>query len=261
MAGTWEAAITGNGAGLTGGSSPSVAISETSVGDDNNLQQQVIDPRSIVSKTDYDMLGRTVDTIQDFVSFAPSNSSDRTTSYQYDGDNNVTFETANLPARAIETTEYVYGVTPTTGSDITSNDLIYATEYPSQSNGLPSNSNEIVDEYDALGEVNQMTDRNGNVHAYSFDVLGRTTSDAVTTFGTGVDTTVQDLQYAYDGEGNLDQYTSYSAPTGGTVLNQVDLTYNGLGQLTQDQQAHSGSVGGRHAERAVRLCGRLRRQQ
>ena len=36
-----------------------------------------------------------------------------------------------------------------------------------------------------------MTDRNGNVHPYSYDVLGRQTSDAVTTLGTGVDGAVR----------------------------------------------------------------------
>ncbi len=39
---------------------------------------------------------------------------------------------------------------------------------------------------DALGETLTRSDRNGNVHPYNYDLLGRTTSDAVTTLGTGV---------------------------------------------------------------------------
>ena len=39
--------------------------------------------------------------------------------------------------------------------------------------------------YDALGEETGMTDRNGTTHAYSYDVLGRQTLDAITTLGSG----------------------------------------------------------------------------
>ena len=87
------------------------------------------------------------------------------------------------------------------------------------------------------------TDRNGTVHTYTYDVLGRLTADAVTTLGTGVDGAVRRIEFAYDGQGNPSLVTSYDAASGGSVVNQqVQQDFNGLGQLTSDWQSHSGSV-------------------
>jgi hypothetical protein len=33
-----------------------------------------------------------------------------------------------------------------------------------------------------------------------------------------------------------------AVPTGGNIVNQVQRAYNGLGQLTQEWQSHSGAV-------------------
>jgi hypothetical protein len=63
LAGSYANALTGNGSGLTGGTSPAVAVNETSVGGDAGEVQQVTDPRGLVSKTD-DALGRTLRTIR-----------------------------------------------------------------------------------------------------------------------------------------------------------------------------------------------------
>jgi hypothetical protein len=38
------------------------------------------------------------------------------------------------------------------------------------------------------------------------------------------------------------QMTSYNAASGGTIVNQVQDGYNGLGQLTVEYQAHAGAV-------------------
>src|SRR5438045_1730290 len=81
------------------------------------------------------------------------------------------------------------------------------------------------------------THRNGNVHTYSHAVLGRLTSDAVTTLGSGVDGAVRRIQTAYDTQGNPYLVTSYDSASGGSVVNQVQRAYNGLGQLTQEWQS------------------------
>jgi RHS repeat-associated protein len=95
---------------------------------------------------------------------------------------------------------------------------------------------------DAVGEELTRIDRNGNVHRYIYDVLGRKTSDQVTTLGAGVDSTVQRLDTAYDTQGNAYLFTSYSTPAGTTVVNQVQRAFNGLGQLITEYQSHSGAV-------------------
>lgn len=89
-----------------------------------------------------------------------------------------------------------------------------------------------------------MTDRNGTVHTYSYDVMGRQTADAVTTLGSGVDGTIRRLTTAYDTQGNPYLFTAYDASSGGSIVNQVKRDFNGLGQLTSEWQSHSGAVTG-----------------
>jgi hypothetical protein len=84
--------------------------------------------------------------------------------------------------------------------------------------------------------------RNGTTHTYTYDVLGRQTADAVTTLGSGVDGAVRRIETAYDGQGNPYLITSYNAASGGSVVNQVEDVYNGLGQLTGEYQAVGGAV-------------------
>jgi hypothetical protein len=45
-----------------------------------------------------------------------------------------------------------------------------------------------------------------------------------------------------DSQGNLSLITSYNAASGGSIVNQVQDIYNGLGQLTGEYQAHSGAL-------------------
>src|SRR5262249_30379158 len=149
---------------------------------------------------------------------------------------------ADEPGGAYQQTKYVYGVTTSGGSALNSNDLLAAVQHPDPSTGNPSSSQQDSYQVNALGQVTQSTDRNGNVHQYSFDVLARETADAVTTLGSGVDGSVRRLGFSYDTQGNLYQATSYDAASAGNIVNQVQLAYNGLAELTADYQSHSGAV-------------------
>jgi YD repeat-containing protein len=73
-------------------------------------------------------------------------------------------------------------------------------------------------------------------------VVGRITADAVTTLGSGVDGAVRRIETNYDTAGRLYQSTSYDAASSGTIVNQIQRGYNGLGQLTVEYQAVSGAV-------------------
>jgi RHS repeat-associated protein len=201
------------------------------------LVQSVTDPRGIVTQNSYDLLGRTTQTVQDYTGGGPSNSSDQTTQYTYDGDGHVLTMTALLPGSS-ETTQYTYGVTTAT-SGLNSNDLLASATYPS--NG--QNDTESYT-YNALGEGTGYTDRNGTTHSYLFDVLGRQTSDQVTTLGSGVDGTIRRLDTAYDTGGRPYLFTSYADVAGTTIVDQVQRSYNGLGQLTSEAQSHSGAANG-----------------
>jgi YD repeat-containing protein len=142
-----------------------------------------------------------------------SNNTDQTTLYTYDGDGNTLSLTAHLPGNVQETTQYAYGVT---GSTISSNDLLASVTYPAI--GGP-NTTETYN-YNALGEATGYTDRNGTTHNYFYDVLGRQTSDQMTTLPSGVDGAVRRLDTAYDTGGRPYLFTSY-ADTGGEATRKL----------------------------------------
>jgi RHS repeat-associated protein len=200
------------------------------------------DPRGIVQKNYYDNLGRTTKSIDDFTDGNPTNNTNKTTEFTYDGDNNTLTIKADMPAGAYQTTQYVYGATTGTGSDLNSNDILVATQYPDPTTGNPSSSQQETYTVNALGDTKTKTDRDGNAHTYSYDVLGRKTADAVTTLGTGVDGSIRRIETAYDTGNRPYLFTSYNAATGGSIVNQVQEAYNGLGQLTEAWQSHSGAV-------------------
>ncbi len=204
--------------------------------------QDVIDPMGIDTRTNYDNLGRVTQTIADYTNGTETAESNISTEYGYDGNDNLLYVQADQPGGSYQKTAYVYGVTTAAGDGLNSNDILAAVQHPDPTTGNPSSSQQDSYLVNALGETVQATDRNGNVHQYTYDVLGRMTSDAVTTLGAGVDGTIRRISYAYDSQGNLSLITSYDAPTAGNIVNQVQRVFNGLGQLTGEYQSHSGAV-------------------
>ena len=200
-----------------------------------------------MSKTDYDLAGRTIRTIENFFNFVPSPADDKTTEFAYNGSNQLTVLTAVIPEVVPGTpnyqkTEYVYGVT-TSGSDLNSNELLATIKYPDKTNGNPSGSSNDWEtfKYNRQSEVKEMKQRRDTVHVYEFDVVGRPTEDKVTTLS-GADGTVRRLQTQYDTAGRPFRFTSHTDVIDGTIRNQVERQFNGLGQLTFEYQAHGGAV-------------------
>jgi RHS repeat-associated protein len=202
--------------------------------------ENATDALGLITRTLYDNLGRSTTNIEDYTDGVPTNSTNRTTQFTYDGSGHVVTQTALLPMGMVQTTQSIYGVTSAGGSNLSSNDLVALIKYPDKTTGLPSDNPADQESftYNALGQQNAKTDRNGTVHTYSYDVLGRLTADAVTVLGLGVDGHVQALQTAYDTGGRPYLYTSFDAPSGGNIINQVQQVYNGLGQLTAEYQFH-----------------------
>lgn len=66
----------------------------------------------------------------------------------------------------------------------------------------PSNSqtDTTTSLYNALGQVIHSTDRNGTGHQFTYDTLGRVTSDTVATLGTNVDGSVRCIDTAYNSQ-------------------------------------------------------------
>jgi YD repeat-containing protein len=84
-------------------------------------------------------------------------------------------------------------------------------------------------------------DRVGRIRRrYTYDTLGRLTSDEVTTLGGGVDGAVRKLTFTYNTQGLAEKFTSCDASN--AIVNEVQRAYNGLGQLTDGYQAHNDDV-------------------
>ena len=99
--------------------------------------QDVTDPRGIDTRTLYDALGRTTETIQAYTGAAEGTENDVATEYGYDGDGNVVYVQADEPNGAYQKTAYVYGVTTASGSAINSNDLLAADRAPGPDHRQP----------------------------------------------------------------------------------------------------------------------------
>jgi RHS repeat-associated protein len=200
--------------------------------------ESVTDPRGLVNKTYFDLAERTTKTIENYVDGTVSDADDKTVEYTYDANGQQATLRADLTGGGYQETKWVYGIT----SPIVSNDVLEEMQYPDPSTGAASSSQKDSYTYNQLGHVLTKTDRNGTVHTYSYDILGRPVADAVTTLGSGVDGAVRRIETAYDGQGNAYLVTSYDAASGGNVVNQVQREFNGLGQLTTEWQATSGAV-------------------
>ncbi len=228
---------------LTGGSA---TVSTGSQGGGAGRVQTMTDPRGYKTLTDYDLLGRTTRTVEGYSNFVPSNADDRTTEYTYDGNGNVTALKAWMSDLAYQETKWIYGVTTSNPdpSDLNSNDLVKEIWHPSKTTGIASSSEKETLAYNALGQRRLWRDRNGTAHTYYFDVLGRMLADAITTPGTGIDTSVLRLDTSYDEGGRPYLFTSYTTASATSVVNQVLRSFNGFGQLSTEYQAHGGAVDG-----------------
>ena len=115
---------------------------------------------------------------------------------------------------------------------------------PFLKNGADGVYERIEYAYNRLGDVTAMKDPNQTEHTYEFDGMGRPTQDRITAFGSGIDDAVKRIETTYDTKRRLrKKVTSYDTASGGTVINQVEFSYDNFGQLLEDKQAHDGTAG------------------
>ncbi|HEY5313267.1 MAG TPA: RHS repeat domain-containing protein, partial [Pirellulales bacterium] len=213
-------------------SSDTVLVSTTTYGPANNPFQSV-DPAGMVTRRVFDARLRILELINNYIdgSDAPDANNSVLTGYSPDGQ--VATLTAINPTTGNQTTTYTYGTT-LSDSAVARADLLRSVTYPD--GGVVSYT------YNRQGQVTQMTDQNGTLHQYTYDLLGRPTADSVITLGTGIDDAVRRIARTYNTVGLPQNVTSYSAVTGGTVVNDIFYRYNGFQQLTAEYQSHSGAV-------------------
>jgi RHS repeat-associated protein len=211
--------------------------------DDAGRVQDTTDPRGIVTRSLYDLLGRTTASILNYTGGAPGAQTDVTTTFQFDTSGRLASRTAVQPSGTpSQVTGYVYGASLATGSGITSNDVMAATQYPDRMTGLPSATDAETYTVNALGERLTFTDRAGSVHEYSRDVVGRQTADTVVTLGIGINGDIRRIEATYETLGQMLASTAFDAVTGGTAKNQIARTFAAFGKIASEAQAHKGLV-------------------
>jgi len=168
----------------------------------------------------------------------------------YNADGNVSSITAKNSFTGDQTTQYVYGTTRS-DSGIASSLLKRVEIYPDSDDTADPLGNGPDDVYDRIefkynrqSEVTEIKDQNETVHAFDYDNLGRQTHDRVTALGTGVDGAVRRISTSYEVRGMREKITSWNGETvgSGSVVNDVQFSYNDFGQITADYQAHGGTV-------------------
>ena len=215
-------------------------------GDDGRLKS-VADPDNIKTEYEYDDIGRRTAMVED--KGTGGGYLNRRTEYEYDGNSDIT----KLIARDVgeygydpndanedQVTQYVYG-------QGINNRWVTEIRYPG-SNGQASSASadKVVFTYNHDGTVATRTDQNGSVITYEYDTLRRKTHERVTTVGSGVDNAVLQNVTSYDSNGRAEKITQRDSATkdSGSVVNEVKFSYDGLGQLTKDEQDPNGVVNG-----------------
>ncbi len=172
----------------------------------------------------------------------------------YNADGNLSSITAVNSITGDQTTRYVYGTT-ISDSGIASGLLKRAEIYPDSDDtysvatgGSPVFSDGIYDrielKHNRQGETLEIKDQNETVHAFDYDGLGRQIHDRVTALGSGVDGAVRRISTSYEVRGMVENITSWNGETVGcgSVVNEIQFTYDDFGQITADYQAHGGTV-------------------
>jgi RHS repeat-associated protein len=217
--------------------------------DDAGSTLYVTDPAGMVTRYEYDAVGRKVVHIDNYNSgsssssssggCAPSDDTNRIAQFTYTPDGQQATLVAVNTRTGNQTTTWTYGTT-IGNSDIASSQLLRSMTYPDSTGG----SDVVFNSYNRQGQRRGKSDQRGCVHVYDFDQLGRQTHDRVTTSGSGVDTAVLRLSTSYEVRGMATKLTSWNnaSVSSGSVVNECQFVYNTFGQLIIDYQEHGGAV-------------------
>ncbi|MDZ4850142.1 MAG: RHS repeat-associated core domain-containing protein [Pirellulaceae bacterium] len=216
--------------------SDTVLVTSTQYDDAGRLAT-TIDPRGIVNKKIFDMIGRTTQTIKNYHDGIPGNNENITVEFAFYGDNSQFSVNASG-----QTTVFSRNASTERGDAINSNSILVATSYPDKETGEASGDEAKSMTVNALGETISLTDENGSTHVYVHDVLGRIVSDTVTVLGTNVNGAIRRIGTTYNTQGLIDKITTYSDVSGSNVVTQIQRLYNGLGQMIREYQSDNGSV-------------------
>jgi len=229
---------------------------------------KVTDNKGRVAMTFFDSYGRRTHVAENYDNFNASNdagtgdgsdaSKDRVTKFVYLGPTSLLSEQVALDADGDgnlsdnQGTRYVWQAELSAGGcAVPDGTRLRAIIYPDSddtvagqalSDGGDTNYDRVELTYLADGNTHTRKDQRGSIRTFGYDDLGRLTSDAVTTAGTGVDTAVLRIERSYDDFDRAFKVTSYDAASGGSVVNEVSYAYNGVGQVEAECQEHRGAA-------------------
>lgn len=195
---------------------------------------QSVDPAGQVTRQEFDDLGRRTRQIQNYVACGHASGQNITTEWTYTPHSQIATLTAVNAATGNQITSYGFGVTVVGGSDYNSNDPLHTETYP--------DAGVVIREYNRAGQVIEITDQNGTVHALDYDKLGRSVADRVVTVPYGIELIVLRIETSYEVRGLVEHITQYDAATGGNVVNDILRQYNAFSQLITEYQQDGGPV-------------------
>lgn len=242
-------------------SSDSVHVTSRSYNTDGTLKE-VVDPRGLKTKWQYDALGRMVARIGNYTGTGAPSSPFETTDQNkwvrfdyedgllvtrwvdFDGDGVV--DTSDPKDQV---TEYAYGVTKGGGvgeSRLSSGRLLRQETYPDSD----SSTDVVLHAYDAQGARIYTRDPSGTEFVFNYDSRGRRTAERVVSLGGGLDGDVRRVQVSYDSLGRVDAVTQYDThaedaggqPTG-TATDEVRYLYDDWGSIKTFRQDPDSSIG------------------
>ena len=215
------------------------------------LTYTITDPRGIVTTQQYDAAGRVTRVITTSPGTGLTPNAIRTTTTTYDGlDRTLTTFTANAapvlsaaagPATPVPnpSTTYAYFIGVASRNAVQS---VTTTTWISDKTPRPETESYT---YNLLGQALTDTQKNGVVHTYTYDTLGRMTSDLadVTKANVTVDQSVLQITYGYDALSRMTTVKSWGQEDPAhndyawVTKSVVTRAYNAFGQVTQEQDS------------------------
>ncbi|HEX7900564.1 MAG TPA: RHS repeat-associated core domain-containing protein [Planctomycetota bacterium] len=224
-----------------------------------------LDNKARVTEVTFDMLARATKSVGNYVDGSVGNAeydSDRTTEHVYDSAGRLSqIKVKNPKGGTVEDqiTTYGYGTDANLASPaVWRNDILVGEIYPDSddtfnaggsagakfANGTDATYDRIEYTYEYASRKLTKKQQDTTTHTYTYDTVGRFSTDQASTLGSGIDGAIRRIEYGYDDLSRRVTVGSYSATSGGTLLNEIRFSYDGWRQETGRTEGHEGTATG-----------------